>query len=196
MLQNRWFMLAVLFVVRVSMGFQFQSVASVAPSLVKAFDSDYAHIGSLIGFYMLPGVVLALPGGMLGARFGDKRVTLLALALMALGGVILGLSDNYLLAAFGRIISGIGGAVFSVVMTKMLTDWFAGREIVAALSIFINSWPVGVGLGLLLQGRLAANNGWPSVFLVTAAVCAVSLVLLALFYRSPRSAAAAGPVGV
>lgn len=187
--QNRWFMLLVLFLVRVSMGFQFQSVASVAPSLVDAFGIDYARIGTLIGLYMLPGVALALPGGLLGVRFGDKRVTLAALALMATGGAILGLSDSYTLAVLGRLLSGIGGAVFSVVMTKMLTDWFAGREIVAALGIFINSWPVGIGLALLIQGRLATAYSWPVVFLVTAVLCAISLLLLALFYRDPPATA-------
>jgi nitrate/nitrite transporter NarK len=33
---------------------------------------SYAQLGTLMGFYLLPGAFLALPGGMLGARFGDR----------------------------------------------------------------------------------------------------------------------------
>jgi MFS family permease len=34
---------------------------------------------------MLPGAVVAIPGGMLGGRYGDKRVALFGLALMVIG---------------------------------------------------------------------------------------------------------------
>jgi MFS family permease len=38
-----------------------------------------------MGLYLLPGTFLALPGGMLGARFGDRAIVLLALGPMTLG---------------------------------------------------------------------------------------------------------------
>ena len=58
--------------------------------LRQDFGISFADVGFLIGLYMLPGIVLALPGGMLGQRFGDKRMVCLGLVLMTLGGVILG----------------------------------------------------------------------------------------------------------
>jgi len=86
-LHNRWFMLAVLFAVRLTMGFQFQSVAAVAPLLGRDFGVGLADIGILIGLYFTPGVALALPGGAIGQRFGDKRTVLGALLLMLSGGL-------------------------------------------------------------------------------------------------------------
>jgi MFS family permease len=71
-LRNRWAILAVLFTVRLSMPFQFQSVAAVAPLLTEKFGLNLADIGLLIGLYFTPGVALALPGGAIGQRFGDK----------------------------------------------------------------------------------------------------------------------------
>ena len=35
MLANRWIILGMLFLVRISMGFQFQSIASVSPFLIE-----------------------------------------------------------------------------------------------------------------------------------------------------------------
>jgi MFS family permease len=75
-LRNRWGILAVLFVVRAAMAFQFQSVAAVAPLLSREFGVSLADIGVLIGLYFAPGVALAMPGGAIGQRFGDKTTVL------------------------------------------------------------------------------------------------------------------------
>ena len=60
---QRWNVLALLFTVRLSMAFQFQSVASMSPALMKAYGVDLSDIGLLIGLYLAPGLVFALPGG-------------------------------------------------------------------------------------------------------------------------------------
>lgn len=46
--RDRWLILAVLFVARASMGFQFQSIASVSAALVREMGFSYAEIGTLI----------------------------------------------------------------------------------------------------------------------------------------------------
>src|SRR5437667_11993382 len=71
---NRWVALAIVFVTRTSMGFQFQAVAAVAPLMVADLQLTWVQLGSLIGLYMLPGAVFALPGGVLGTRFGAPRM--------------------------------------------------------------------------------------------------------------------------
>lgn len=97
MLGNRWVILAVLFLARSAMGFQFQSVAALSTFLIPDLGIDYTRLGLLIGFYLLPGIVIAYPGGLLGQRFGDKRVVLVGLTLMVLGGVLTGAGDSYAL---------------------------------------------------------------------------------------------------
>jgi MFS family permease len=92
MVQNRWFMLALLFLARTSMGFQFQTVGSLGPILVDSLGLEYTVVGTLIGLYLLPGVFVALPGGVLGERFGAKRVVTAGLAMMVVGGAIMGTS--------------------------------------------------------------------------------------------------------
>src|SRR5262245_57234139 len=100
----RWRILAALTLARTSMGFQFQSVATVAPFLTSELGIDKSQLGWLVGLYLLPGVVIALPGGLLGARFGDKRVALTGLVLMAGGGLGLALSTTPLVANVARVV--------------------------------------------------------------------------------------------
>jgi MFS family permease len=182
-MERRWLALAVLTVARVSMAFQFQSLASVAPILVRDLGLGFADVGFLVGLYMLPGVVLAVPGGWLGERFGDKRVVTAGLGLMVLGDLIAGFLPGYGALLLGRLVAGIGGVLLNVLMTKMITDWFAERGIVLAMTIFVNSFPVGMGIGLWWLGSLAERAGWPASLHVTAAAAFVALLLVALAYR-------------
>src|SRR5260370_38128851 len=70
---NRWVAISVVFLTRPAMGYQFQSIASVGPLLIPELGLSWAQLGSLIGLYMLPGVFFALPGGVIGQRFGERR---------------------------------------------------------------------------------------------------------------------------
>lgn len=195
--RNRWTILAVLTVVRAAMAYQVQTVASVSPYLMADLGIDYAALGTLIGLYMLPGIVISLPGGVLGRRFGEMPMCLLGLALMALGGAIMGFAETYAAVIAGRLVSGIGAVILNVLLTKMVADWFAGREIITAMALFVNSWPLGFALGLVTQGALADAVGWQAVMHMAAALCGVSLLLTAMYYRPPPGAEARpGEVGL
>jgi MFS family permease len=190
MLDQRWRILSVLFLARTAMGFQFQSVASTTPLLMTDLHIDYGGIGSLIGFYMVPGIVVAFPSGLLMRRFGDKRLCVAGLTLMVLGGILLGLGHTVAAAFAGRIVSGAGSVIFSLVLTKMATDWFAGREIIFAMGVVLASWPFGIAAGLLVQPALAASEGWRWVMYEAVALCGIALFLIIIGYRDPPRAVA------
>jgi MFS family permease len=193
---NRWAVLAVLFLARTAMGFQFQSVATLTPSLISKLGIDYAQLGLLVGIYLLPGIVIAFPGGLLGQHFGDKRVTILAMALMVAGGLLTGISHSYAVFLFGRLISGIGAVLLNVFLTKMAADWFAGREVGTALALLVSSWPIGIGLALLVLPWAAEATSAAAAFIMTAAAAAVILLLLAALYHVPNTADKAPLSGV
>ena len=46
---SRWIALALIFITRTSMGFQFQSIGSVGPLLVDELGLTYAQLGTQIG---------------------------------------------------------------------------------------------------------------------------------------------------
>ncbi len=190
-MRNRWGILAVLFVVRLTMGFQFQSVAAVAPLLGHDFGVGLADIGILIGLYFTPGVALALPGGAIGQKFGDKTTVLGALALMLTGGLAMALSNSWNVQIAGRLVAGSGGVLLNVQMTKMVADWFAGKEIATAMAIFVNSWPAGIAVALLTLPSIGTAHGVGAVYLAVVALIGLGIVLLCLAYQPPANAATA-----
>jgi len=182
---NRWVMLLVLFVARTAMGFQFQSVASVSPLLVRDLAIDLALFGSLVGAWMLPGAVMAIPGGMLGGRFGDKRVALFGLVLMVIGSAVTASSNEYLTALVGRIVSGTGAVLLNVLLAKMVADWFGDRDLATAMGILVVSWPVGIGLALVVLGPLSVATSWTFALQISTGVCVAAFLLVALLYGEP-----------
>jgi MFS family permease len=70
-----------------------------------------ADIAILIGLYFAPGVALALPGGAIGQRFGDKRTVLGALLLMLTGGLATAWSNSRTVQIAGRLVAGAGGVI-------------------------------------------------------------------------------------
>jgi len=174
--------LIVLTLARVAMGYQYQSIGSTGPDLIHDFGLSHAEIGWLIGLYASPGVLLALPSGLLGARFGDRRIVAFGLALMALGGLLPAWWQTYTGLATGRLVSGVGAVLLNVLMTKMVTDWFAGKSLALAMAIFVNSYPIGIGLGLVSLGALSVHTSWQIAFVATAAVSFLALAAVALVY--------------
>lgn len=191
-MRNRWSVLAILFFARMAMAFQFQSVATVAPLIGDVYGVGLADIGLLIGLYFAPGVVVAIPGSTLAARLGDRRVVIAAMVLMLLGGALMWAGDGWSAMVAGRLLAGIGGVTINVLLTKMLVDWFVGREISTAMALYINSFPVGIALALLVLPH-AATGGLAAAWGLTLLVIATGLVLFILGHRAPDTGASAAP---
>jgi predicted MFS family arabinose efflux permease len=196
-LPGRWKVLWMLVIVRVAMGYQFQAAASAAPWLIGEFKIDYATVGSLIGFYTLPGILVALPGGYIARRIGEKNLLLYGLALMTAGGAVSAIGGEFAWVFAGRLIAAFGVVFLFVVMTKAVGDWFQGGERFLAMALFLNGWPVGIALALVAQPALGDALTWHWIFLTSAVFCAIALLTMAATFRHPpgyhQQAAAAPP---
>ncbi|MDB5635163.1 MAG: arabinose transporter permease [Bradyrhizobium sp.] len=167
---------------------RFNSRAS--PPSRRCSATTSADIGILIGLYFTPVIALALPGGAIGQRFGDKTTVLAALLMMLTGSLAMAMSASWSMQIAGRLVAGAGGVLLNVQMTKMVADWFAGKEIATAMAIFVNSWPAGVALSLLTLPLIGTAHGVGAVYLAVAALIGAAIVLLAASYHPPANAAA------
>jgi predicted MFS family arabinose efflux permease len=183
-----------LFAARAAIGFQFQSIGSAANLLMADLGIGYSEVGMLLGAYMLPGVIVAFPAGMLGSRGREKMLGLVGLVLMAVSGLALSYSGDFAFALVARIVGGVGGTITGLVATKMVADWFESREIVLAMSVLQMSWPFGAMVALPIQTWIGHSLGWHAV-MGSAAICSVAaLVAFAMIPRAvqPAQVEAAG----
>ena len=182
-------MVAAISLARVAFGYQFQSLASLGPELLQRFGLGYAQLGTLIGLYMAPGILVALPGGLLGRRFGERLVVGGGLLLMLLGSLACALAGGPAGIGAGRALAGSGAVMLIVMQGKMLSDRFAGRSFMPVMGMVVGAFPVGVGLVELTHGPVVRLLGWPGLFIVGAGTAALSLLLFVLGAEPARPTA-------
>jgi predicted MFS family arabinose efflux permease len=187
--QARWGVLALLFVCRTGLGLQFQALGSVSDELVSSLGFSYAQIGTLIGLFMLPGLVLALPAGYFGRYLSDRVLVALAFLTLAAGAGIAALAQGFGQLALGRLACGAGFVISTIYLTKMVADWFSGKELATAMGLLVMSWPLGIALGQVSQVWIAIHFGWRSVFVLAALYSAVGALALLLLYRPQATSA-------
>lgn len=183
-------MLALLFAARIGLGFQFQTLVSVGDDIAAEFGVGYTEVGSMIGMFMVPGMFLALIAGFAGGRFSDRLLVGFGMGLLAAGGAIGAFADSTLELYVARAVCGAGFVFGNLYFTKMIADWFSGREIATAMSFLVMSWPFGIAMGQIGHEWLAATAGWRLAFAAAAIWCAASALFVLLLYRTPPGPAA------
>jgi len=77
----------------------------------------------------------------------------------------------------------------NILLSKMVADWFAGKEVSTALAVMLSSWPVGLGAAVATLGHLAAVTSWRTSVAVTAIWSGVGLMLMQLYRDAPATGA-------
>ena len=174
---RRWALVAAVSLARTAFGYQFQSLASLGPELLERFGLGYAELGGLIGLYMAPGVLVALPGGLLGRRYGERLVVGGGLALMTFGAAVCAGAGGPGGIGAGRALAGVGAVMLVVMQGKMIGDRFPGRSFLPVMGLVVGAFPVGVGLVELTHGPVVRALGWPGMFIVGTGIAALAFLL-------------------
>jgi MFS family permease len=188
-----------LLVIRGVAAFQAQAAAVAAPSLIAALGLTYSQVGMTMGAFLLPGIFLTVPAGLLAGRIGDRPVLRGAMVLLALGGAISVMAEAFPLLIAGRLLSGIGGVTVLMLVIKMTADRYAGPLLSTATSTVIVSWPLGTALALVLLGPVEAAHGWQAVIALGCAPLVLGFVLTFFVGQAtpaPKPIPGAAPVRV
>ncbi len=179
--------LLALFLIRLTPAIAFQSAAVAAPLLGRSLGLDHAQLGSILGAFTLPGIVVSVLAGMLARRIGDRAVVVGSLVLVAIGAALAGLANGYAGLIGARVLGGIGGVASLMLLIKMVTDRYAGPWLSTASAIIISSWPLGLAVGLLLLGPVPALFGWRATLAAAGVPVLLALLLVPLAGDAPAT---------
>ena len=173
------------------MGLHLQTVAAVAPFMMAELHLGYAELGMLIGVFMLPGVALAVPGGLVSRKLGDTRALTGGLVLLMAGTALLALSPGFWPALLARVMSGAGGTFMTMLIAKIATDWFAGRELSTAIGVLLGTFPLGLAAVMAGLPIIASMSSWRvAVGIVAASALVILLVVVVSLHDHPGAQAA------
>lgn len=189
--------LAAVFTLRAALGVLFQAPGAAGAVLVPAFGMDWTQFGTLVGLFWLPGLVIAVPLGLVAPRLGDRAVVLFGMGLLVAGGVVSAMAGaGVALLYAGRLMMGSGTVLVIVLLTKMMQDRFKGADLFPAMAIYVLGWPLGIAAAQAVLPGLSVAFGWQVPFLAGAAAMMVAFVGLAAASkpssRSPAPVAASG----
>lgn len=178
-----WRILVIIYVCQLSFALVFQSIPPVLRLIISDLGITHAQAGLLMSLFALPGIFIAIPGGLASDLYGMKRVAIASLILMVAGSLIVGFSWNFAVMTLGRAISGVGALTLAIVLPQILSSRFGRRELGLALGIFNTGIPVGTVTSFNLLGLIGLSWGWRTPIFITTLVAVIALTLLLLFFR-------------
>lgn len=154
------------------------SIANVAlPTFAREFAAPFQAVQWVVLAYLLAVSTALVVVGRLGDVLGRRRLMLAGMAVFvagSLGGAAAG-SLVGLLAA--RVLQGLGAAVMMALAMALVGDAVPRENSGRAMGLLGTMSAVGTALGPTLGGGLLATLGWPSIFLLTASLGALTLAL-------------------
>jgi MFS family permease len=162
----------------------FSALTPLLPHYTSAAGLSKAAAGVLMGAYPAGTLIGSLPSGALVARFGDRAVAVLGLALMAAATLAFGWSTSVWMLDVARLVQGIGGAC----------TWTAGLSWLAtAAPTERRGELLGTALGAAVVGALfgpvvgaVAGVVGPGPAFSAASVAAAVLIAVAFTVPSRR----------
>lgn len=136
--------------------------------------------------------VFFLLAGILIARWvdrGNRRLILaLGIAVWSAATAATGWATGFWTLSLARMFVGIGEAVVFPVALSLLADLYPGPRLTRQVSVFQASSGVGIMVGSILAGILAATLGWRTMFEVFGAAGLALMLVVALTMRpTPRT---------
>src|ERR1700724_292938 len=173
---GRWWALAALVVSGLVVGLDTTVLITALPTLSSKLGATTSDLQWIVAAYTLTLGGLLLPAGVLGDRYGRKRMLLVGLALFGISSVIASQATTAVELIAMRAVMGIGAAFILPLSLSILPSMFTPEERPRAISATAAGAFLGLPLGPLLAGFLLTHYAWGSVFLINAPVVVLALV--------------------
>jgi len=178
-----------------SMAFMDGTVVNVAlPAIQRSFDASGADAQWIIESYALLLAALLLVGGVLGDRFGRKRVFLVGVAVFTASSVACAAAQGIGPLVAARALQGVGAALLVPGSLALLGANFPAAGRGRAIGTWSAFSGVTAAIGPVVGGFLVDHFSWRWAFLLNVPIGGV--LVLACVAKVPESRGAAAPGGL
>lgn len=185
---RRWWPLAALTLGVLAVGLDVTVLSVALPTLAVALKASESDLQWFSSGYALTLAAAMLPAGVLGDRFGRKRILLGALVLFGAGSVACAFSVNPTEFIAGRVVLGVAGGAIVVMALSVLTVLFSQEERPRAVGIWAAANFIALPIGPIFGGWLLTNFWWGWIFLMNVPVAVLGIVAVIALVSESRAA--------
>ena len=184
---RRWWALGGLTLAILAVGLDGTVLSVALPTLATALHASESDLQWFQSGYLLVLAAAMLPAGLLGDRYGRKKVLMTSLALFGTGSALTAYSTTPGEFIAARVVLGVAGAGIIVMVLSALTVLFTEEERPRAVGIWSGANFLALPVGPILGGWMLTHLWWGWVFLINVPVAVVGLAATALLVAESRA---------
>ncbi|QXE34983.1 DHA2 family efflux MFS transporter permease subunit [Streptomyces sp. GMY02] len=188
---RRWWALGALVASMLVLGFDLTILNVALPTMAAELGATTNQQQWMADAYVVVFAALMLPAGLLGDRFGRRRMLIAGLGVFLAGslmGALVG-SVEWVIAA--RAVMGVGGALVMPLALSVLPSLFPDAEDrTKAVGIISAASALGIPLGPIIGGWLLEHFWWGSIFVINVPMAALGIAACVLLLPETSDPAA------
>ncbi|MEU8697541.1 DHA2 family efflux MFS transporter permease subunit [Streptomyces sp. NPDC048680] len=190
-MNRRWWALGALVASMLVLGFDMTILNVALPTMAGELGASTGAQQWMADAYVVVFAALMLPAGLLGDRFGRRRMLITGLGIFLVGSLIGTLADDVPTVIAARCVMGVGGALVMPLALAVLPSLFGEpKDRMKAIGIVSAASALGLPLGPILGGWLLDHFWWGSVFLVNIPMVGIGIAACVFLLPETRDPAA------
>jgi predicted MFS family arabinose efflux permease len=145
--------------------------------------SNSTQAGLLMSIFVLSGIFLSIPMGMLITKYGTFKTGIFSLAAIILGSMIGAKAGNYISLLISRLIEGIGLMFLATIGPNVVASSFSDQKRGTAMGLLMCFMSFGQIIALNLAPVMATSTSWRNFWWVSAGTGVVALILWLIFIK-------------
>ncbi|MER5301567.1 MFS transporter [Streptomyces lasiicapitis] len=187
---RRWWALGALVTSMLVLGFDMTILNVALPTMADQLDASTGEQQWMADAYVVVFAALMLPAGLLGDRFGRRRMLITGLGIFLVGSLIGALVGSVALVVAARAVMGLGAALVMPLAMSVLPALFGPGERTKAIGIVSAASALGLPLGPIVGGFLLDHFWWGSIFLINVPMVAIGITACVLLLPETRDPSA------
>jgi EmrB/QacA subfamily drug resistance transporter len=184
---SRWWALIAIAASLIVVGLDLTVLNLALPTISGDLHASTGDLQWISSSYSLVLAAAILPAGLLGDRYGRKRVLLIALALFGISSALCAYAASVGELIAARALLGVGAAAIMPLALAVLPVLFTEAERPRAIAVIASTTIISFPIGPIVGGVLLDHFWWGSVFLINVPVVVIALVAVAFLMPESRS---------
>ena len=157
------------------------------PFMAKELSMTALSLSWVASSFILAAAITLVPLGRLADMYGRKKIFLYGAIIFTAASLLCAWSPTQTFLIAARVIQGIGGAMIFSTGTAMLVSAYPAGDRGKILGINIAAVYIGLTIGPFIGGLLTEHLGWRYIFLFTAILGIIIILIVAAMIKEEWS---------